>query len=119
VCPFTINQGSLIAVAPPQAVGSHEHVFDLENRRVNCVVHASAFSLVSSQLICYLASKVANQKVPAGFFKVDHSSRAIQATMIPVRRDSTWLRVRTAVGRGERMLSVHFILSPLFLLAGV
>jgi hypothetical protein len=77
------------------------HVFDLENRRVNCVVHASAFSLVSSQLICYLASKVANQKVPAGFFKVDHSSLAIQATMIPVRRDSTWLRVRTAVGRGN------------------
>jgi hypothetical protein len=89
------------------------------NRRVNCVLHALAFSLVSSQLICYLASKVAKQKIPAGLLKVDHSSRAIQATMIPVGRDSTWLRVRTTVGRGERMLSMHFILSPLFLLAGV
>jgi hypothetical protein len=81
------------------------------------VVHASAFSLVSLQLMCYVASRVAD-KILAGFFRVDHGSRAIQTTMMPVRRDSTRLRTR-ALGRGERMLSVHFILGPLFVLAGV
>jgi len=71
------------------------------------VVHASAFSLVSSQLMCYVASKVAKQKSPARLLKVDRDSRAIQATMIPVRRDSTWLRVRTRAWRTDAVSAFH------------
>jgi hypothetical protein len=45
--------------------------------------------------MCYVASMVAKRKIRAGSLKVDHGSRAIQTTMIPMTPDSTWLRVRT------------------------
>lgn len=38
---------------------------------------------------------------------MDRGSRAIQATMIPVRRDSKWLRVRTRAWRTDAVSAFH------------
>ena len=61
--------------------------------------------------MCYVASKAANQELPAGLLKVDRDSRAIQATMVSVRRDSTWLRVRTTAWGTNAISAFH--LEPL------